>query len=454
MKYPGEESSVLEFKREVPKNDQIIKTVIGFCNQKGGEIVIGVDNDGTIVGVPEEAVTQLREYLDKSIYDATYPAIIPRIFSQRFGEKIVVFIRVSEGMNKPYHIKAEGIRKSTYIRIGRTTSLAKPETIDELKWQSRPGSMSYDAMAVYDATIGDLDFDKFETFLKSRRHVPKGPINIQELLRAYYLITEERGYEYPTVAGILLFGKDPQRFLPEAFTVCTEYSGLEGRNVLSHINCMGTLFEQYFKAYTFVIDRLAYSFTIAGMKREEILEIPEVAIREAIVNAIVHRNYHISASIKISIYGNRVEIFSPGDFPGQLTQDNLRCGISYIRNNVITRVFQEIGYIEKLGSGITAIFESFEKRGLEEPQVAEGANFVKAILPRSSAKTKNSEVFSDDELQRILRLFKTSSELSMSDIIEQTRLNRATAGRRVASLVENGLIKKIGKGKATRYLLI
>lgn len=453
MKYPCQESATIEFKRELPKNDQIIKTVVGFCNQKGGEIILGVDNDGTIFGVPEEKVSQLLEYLDKSIYDATAPAIVPRIFSQRFGEKLVVIIKVSEGMNKPYYIKAEGIKKGTYIRLGRTTSLAKPETIEELKWQSRPRSLSYDSMPVYDATMDDMDVEKFRDFLTLRRHAPKGPINIEELLRSYFLITDERGYTYPTVAGIMLFGRDPQRFLPEAFIICSEYSGTSGRNVLATVNCMGSLFEQYFKAYKFVTDRLTHSFTIEGPRRKEILEVPEVAIREAIVNAVIHRNYHISAPSKVSLYDNRIEIFSPGDFPGQLTPDTLRCGISYIRNYAITKVFHEIGYIEKLGSGLNALFESYEERGLEEPSVAEGINFVKATLPRPSAKRSSTKEAMDEDLQRIIRLFKTAAELSIGDVIENAHINRASAGRRIALLVEKGILRKIGKGKGTRYAL-
>lgn len=453
MKYPCQESAIIEFKRELPKNDQIIKTVVGFCNQKGGEIIIGVDNDGTIVGVPEEKISQLLEYLDKSIYDATAPAIVPRIFSQRIGEKLVVIIRVSEGMNKPYYIKAEGIKKGTYIRLGRTTSLAKQETIEELKWQSRPRSLSYDSMPVYDATMDDLDVEKFRDFLTLKRHAPKGPTNVEELLRSYFLITDERGYTYPTVAGILLFGRDPQRFLPEAFIICTEFSGMGGRTALATINCVGSLFEQYFRSYKFVTDRLTHSFTIEEPRRKEILEVPEVAIREAIVNAVIHRNYHISAPSKISLYDNRIEIFSPGDFPGQLTQDTLRCGISYIRNYAITKVFHEIGYIEKLGSGLNALFESYEERGLEEPSVNEGINFVKYVLPRPSAKREIVKETIDEDLQRIIRLFKTAVELSIGDIIEHTRMNRASAGRRISFLVKEGVLKKIGKGKGTRYAL-
>ncbi len=350
MKYPRKKSSTIEFKRELPKNDQIIKTVVGFCNQKG------------------------------------------------------------------------------------------------------PRSFSYDSMPVYDATIDDLDFEKFRDFLTLRRGGAKGPIAIEDVLRSYYLITEEQGYTYPTVAGILLFGKDPQRFLAESYIICTEYSGIAGRTVLSAISCLGSLFDQYFKAFRFVTDRLAYSFTIEGPKRKEILEVPEIALRETIVNAIIHRNYHISACTKIGLYDDRIEIFSPGDFPGQLTTETLRCGISYIRNYAITKVFHELGYIEKLGSGLTMLFESYEERGLEEPQVIEGPNFVKCILPRPSNKRTSSEK-TDDHTRHILRLLKATHELSIGDIVQQAMIPRTTAGRRIAELMSQGLIEKTGKGKSTRYRL-
>ncbi len=453
MRYPAEESSTLEFKKEVPHNDHVIRTIVGFCNQKAGELIIGVDNRGIIHGIPEEKITAILEHLDKLIYASTTPTIIPRIYYQRIGDKLLLIIKISEGMSKPYYITKEGIEKGTYIRLGRTTMQAKPETIEELKWQTRPRTLSYDSMPVYHAKLDDLDTEKFREFLSLRRFAPKEIITIDKLLRSYNLIVDEHGYQYPTVAGILLFGKDPQRFFPEAYIISTEFKGIAGREALSTINCVGTLFDQYYKAYSFVTERLSHSFTIKGRRRKEMLEVPEVALRETIVNAIIHRNYHINAPTKIALYDNRIEVFSPGDFPGQLPQENLRSGISYIRNYAITKVFHEIGYSEKLGSGLNALFESYEERGLEEPHIIEGANYVKYILPRPSTKVRATEATLDDESRRILKLLKTTTDVRMSDIIEQLQIQRSTAGRRIAQLVKEGLIQKIGKGKGTRYRL-
>src|ERR1700722_19239151 len=116
MKYPGFESSILEFKRSIPENDQIIKTVIGFCNRNGGKLIIGVEPDGTIVGVPESEIQKVIEYINKSIFEASSPPIIPAIYSQRIGEQTLLIIEVSSGMNKPYYRKSDGLEKGTYVR--------------------------------------------------------------------------------------------------------------------------------------------------------------------------------------------------------------------------------------------------------------------------------------------------------------------------------------------------
>ena len=108
MKYPGAESSTLEFKRTLPENDQIIKTIIGFCNRDGGRLIVGVQPDGTITGVPEEEIQKVMEYANKSIFEASSPPIIAGFHSQRIGDKTLLIIEVSSGMNKPYYRKSEG----------------------------------------------------------------------------------------------------------------------------------------------------------------------------------------------------------------------------------------------------------------------------------------------------------------------------------------------------------
>lgn len=444
MKYPESESQVLELKGSIPQNEQIVKTIIAFCNGTGGRLVLGVSDDGHIVGIDEDKMIQMMEWVEKSIYEASSPPIIPKVLSQRINDKVILIIEVSSGMNKPYYRSVEGLEKGTYVRLGRSTVRASFEMIEELKWQSR--GLSYDVMPIYQAKEEDLDKNKILTFLQQRQ-INADVAVTQEVLKSYKIIYEEHSRIFPTVAGILLFGKTPQYWLSESMIICTHFSGTSGREAIATRDCAGTLFEQFKEAYSFIISRLNRSFTIRGPKREEVLEVPEVAVRELLLNAIIHRNYHIRAPSKVAIYEDRIEIFSPGSFPTPFP--NLRMGLTDVRNMVICNVFREADYIEKLGSGFIAVFESYSKRELANPEIINGDNFVKCILPRFGFGSQELV----DEKQKVLWLFTPNSILSVSDIISALHLPRSTASRYLSELARDQKLEKSGIGKGTRYRL-
>lgn len=450
MNYPKQESATVELKEALPKNDQIIKTIIGFCNQNGGKLIVGVKNNGRIIGVPESEINQALEYLEKSIYEASAPPIIPQVYAQRIGDAILLIIEVSSGMNKPYYLKSEGLDRGAYIRVGRSTVRATPDMIEELKWQSR--GKSYDATPAYHATLRDLNMKRVDDFLT---RLGKKQANARDtLMQSYYIVADEHAHHYPTVAGLLTFGNDPQKFLPQAFIICTHFSGISGRTALATRDCTGTLMEQFAQASDFIESRLNKSFVIKKRKREDTLEIPPEALREMLVNAIAHRNYHIQAPIKIAIFENRVEIFSPGNFPGPLVQENLCAGLTYIRNIALAKILRRSGLVESLGTGFRTLFESYEKANLPTPQVVEGEGFVKVILPRKplhpTRTTKRKELPDRFESQ-ILNLLSLADTITMADIIKQTGLTRATAGRKISQLVKEKSLKKRGVGRNTQY---
>lgn len=443
VRYPEMESSLLEFKKEVPKNDQIIKTIIGFCNQKGGKLVLGVADDRTIVGLPESMVEHLLESLDHAIYEACHPTIIPVISQQRFGDKTIIVISVSSGMNKPYYRKSEGPHQGTYIRIGRSTVKATPEIIEELKWQSH--NIDFEKLPVYSADVKSLDETLVQKFLNSRRNHAEATVS-EEILRSYSFIVEEHHKVYPTHAGLLLFGKDPQFYLSEAMIICCHFKGVEGREAIASVDCVGALFNQYHQAHNFIMSRLFHSFSIRGMRREEKLEIPEVAFREALLNILIHRNYHHPAPSKIFIYDDRLEFFSPGNFWGPIKSDQLLKGITYLRNPAICKVFREVGLVEKMGTGFIQIFQSYEKWGLPKPQIIEGENFVKCILPRPY----HQKVLGPQEPD-ILSMFYAQDEITIHDVMSKYSVSRATAQRWLHALVAEEKIDRIGKTRNIRY---
>jgi ATP-dependent DNA helicase RecG len=163
----------------------------------------------------------------------------------------------------------------------------------------------------------------------------------------------------------------------------------------------------------------------------------------------VHRNFHIQAPIKIAIFDNRVEVFSPGNLPGPINAQNLLCGLTYIRNVAIAKLFRHLGFTETLGSGFLTIFESYRARELPLPEVIEGENYVKYILPRQSRK-EHPEILGvtdlEIDLRRILNLFAVSAGITISNVMQKLKVSRATAGRRLAALVQQKLIKRVGNG--------
>jgi ATP-dependent DNA helicase RecG len=181
------------------------------------------------------------------------------------------------------------------------------------------------------------------------------------------------------------------------------------------------------------------------MLRKEKLEIPEVAFREALLNLIVHRNYHLPSPSKIVIYDDRIELFSPGNFWGPLKTDQLLKGITYLRNPAICKVFRELGLVEKMGTGFIQIFKSYEDWGLEKPQVIEGDNFVKCILPRPRLQ-QISKIEND-----ILSMFYCDTEISIIDVMNKFSVSRATAQRWLKELLDQRVIQRIGKTRNVRY---
>lgn len=444
VRYPEMESVFLEFKREVPKNDQIIKTIIGFCNQKGGKLILGVADDRTIIGLSEVEVERLLESLDHMIYEACHPTVIPIISQQRIGNKTIVIISVSSGMNKPYFRKSEGIHRGVYIRIGRSTVKATPEIIDELKWQSH--NIDFEKLPVYQAKIENIDEKLVQKFLDSRKNHAKTKVS-EDVMRSYSLTIEEHHQKYPTHAGLLLFGENPQLYISEAMIICCHIKGTEGRDAIASLDCVGTLLNQYHQAHQFILSRLFHSFIIRGMVRDEKLEIPEVAFREALLNLLIHRNYHLPAPSKILIFDDRLEFFSPGNFWGPIKSDQLLRGITYLRNPAICKVFREIGLVEKMGTGFIQIFHSYEKWGLPVPQIIEGENFVKCILPRPSLQKESTTYPTPD----ILNLFYEKDAITIHDVMSKFSISRATAQRWLTRLVLEEKIQRIGKTRNIHY---
>lgn len=449
MKLNIKESSIVEFKSQFPEKGQLAKTCIAFCNHYGGRLFIGVKDNGEVLGLPEEEIEEKMEFLGQFIYQTCSPPIVPQLYSMNHEGLIILVIEVSPGINKPYFLTKEGVGNGTYIRVGRSNLKASAESIQELQWKSQ--GVSFDALPCYQTEKSQLEKSNINQGLGIRSE--KREVDQSNLLKSLNILVNEHGREYVSNGGVLLFHPSPQDYFSEAFIICTRFKGMSGREALHTQDMEGTIYRQIEGAIQFVTENIGHSYRIDSIARKEQLRLPLEAIREAIINAIIHRNYNHNAPLKVAIYQNRVEVFSPGGFPGPILPEQYEDGLSYIRNPIIAKVLRRSGYVEKLGSGLSTIFKSCRTMGLVEPEVIDGGNYVKVVLYMDQVKETASESDLDTDLKTLLQFVQKHEKVNVGDLIKVNSCSRATIVRRLNALLSLNKIEKNGKGRGVTYRL-
>jgi ATP-dependent DNA helicase RecG len=323
---------------------------------------------------------------------------------------------------------------------------------------------SWDSRAEEDATIDDLDKDAIQQFLNKLNSVGRRAVPVDEdpivSLRKLRLIENDK----PTRAAILLLGREPKRFYPSAYIKAGRFKSLT--TIVDDKEFFGTLFQQMEHAMSWFQDRLETRLVIGKPKegvslvqREEIWQYPLVALREAIANAVCHRNYLSGAATTIRLYDDRLEIWNPGSLPVDLhAEDLLRVHDSYAPNRLIAESFFNTGVIERWGTGTLMIAQLLEQHGLPAPNfdVTSPHTFRLTIFDASTKLLSKLQTMklSERQLQAMLYLLKADT-LSNSEYQNLFNASRATASRDLAELVSKGLILKEGStGKGTIYRLI
>ncbi len=253
---------------------------------------------------------------------------------------------------------------------------------------------------------------------------------------------------FPTIAGVLLFSDTPNKYIPEAHVICTRFAGTQGRNIIQTEEINGSIGKQIDVSFNLVANWIKRNYKLEGARLKAHTLIPEVALREVITNALVHRKYTIHGAIKIALYDDHLEIFSPGNFPGHININNLGEGITHLRNPIIGRMAHKMGIIEKLGSGIKMIFDSCRTSKIVAPTFSEDGDYVKVVF---EFKTVKNERKPDEEV--LLDYFKTKPVLNIHEMIDHLDLSKNTTFKVLHKLIDQGLVKRIGKGRNTRYTL-
>jgi predicted HTH transcriptional regulator len=453
------ESRRLEFKERLPKGNQLSRTAVAFANGAGGKIVLGVkDSPREIIGISENKLFTLEERINSSIFDQCTPAIVPEVYIQSAAEKTLLVVEIFPGSNKPYYIKKRGKHNGTYVRIGSSNRKASLEMIEELERRRR--KVSFDSLPVYDLSPDEIDLKRFERAFKER----SGKRLKGDLIKNLGLFHTERDRSYPKNAAILLSDSQARKqYLPYAKIECARFKGSERRVFLDQATIDEPIFASIEPCMTFIKKNIALGSTIGEIYREDRWEYPMEAIREALINAVIHRDYSILGSdIKVAIYDDMLEITSPGPLPDLLSLEELGTGRSEIRNRVLAPIFKDMKLIEAWGSGIQkmktdlkdypeidlALIEAghtfqvqFVKKEKVKAESGPGQGRVRAESGQSRGRVK-AESQPESMQGRILEAF-ASGPLSKAEISDSLGMKRVTGylNRIVRELLSEGQIE-------------
>jgi predicted HTH transcriptional regulator len=430
------EGKTLEFKRDLSSPDHVLRTLIAFANTSGGTLLLGVeDRTRSVRGV--EDPLGLEERLANLISDCIIPTLVPTVEFLSWRKTQVLAVEVAQSGVRPYHLKKEGAVQGVYVRVGSTNRRADPALISEMK--RSVGLRTYDEEPVVRADSEEIDFRAAsESFAPHRKLRPAD-------LETLNLVVKEGRKTFPSVGGILLFGKNPAAHFPDVWLQCGRFIGVDRAKIADTSEHRESLTRLPERGLEFIRKHASKSWEIRGLKRSEEWNVPLPALREAIVNAVVHADYSRSGGpIRVACFDDRIEVESPGLLPFGLQPADMLQGVSVIRNRVIARVFKEIGLIEQWGSGVQRMLSLCREAGLADP-VFEEVGFRFRVTFGLKREHKTSYDKKDSAILKLLR--DNSDGLSTAAIAKAMALTTRTIRTRLVALKDKGVVAVLGQGK-------
>lgn len=387
----GEDSSV-EFKRDVVTNHDLAKEIVSLLNVAGGTILLGVEDDGSISGITRD---RLEEWVADLCRTKIEPPIIPHLSRARNVEpgKDVLAVRVPVGPDKPY-ARVHDQRRTYFVRVGSTCREASREELERMFQAS--GRVQYGLKPVPGAAFADLDWRRLRDYLVRVLQGSAPEYDDSEawekLLINLDLMTEANGLRVPTIDAVLLFGTGPKRFLPQSGVraICypetqPSYATQADEDLKGPLAPLcaadGSLVESGLveQALAFVQRNTRPTAYLDGGRRIDRTEYPQEVVREAIVNALVHRDYSIAGSdVSLTIFSDRLEVASPGRLPNTVTVEGMKAGLRYARNQNLVNVMRDYRYVDFRGMGVREkiIPGMRQHNGTEPDLLAEEARFI------------------------------------------------------------------------------
>ena len=446
------ESETLEFKESTGEWKEIIKTISAFSNTKGGYILIGVSDKGTIKGV--QVGKKTIEDLTNKIKENTDPKIFPEISVKNTRKGKLILIKVRENKSKPVFAFDRA-----YKRVGKSTLKVTSEEIRKMAIENKKNY--WDEQICEGATLENIDEKQIKWYLERRaeiRRVKKPEkMDLKTLLINIKSAKEINKKIKITNAGVLFFAKYPQRFILQSQLRLARFAGQTStRDFLDRLDCSGTLREMVESAENFIKKTIKfYGFrTEFNFRRIDKMEYPLKALREAIINAIIHRNYEEPADTRVLIFNNRIEVVNPGGFPEGVTPENPK---HVPINPLLCQLMYDVGFIEKYGTGIFMMREICKEYGIPEPNYEISDVETKLIFQSGGKAVVISEIEKygvelNERQKKALKYVFKEGYITNKIYVDINKVSSKTASLELKDLMQKRLLIVQGKGRATKYV--
>ncbi len=437
------ESETVEFKTSFDK--EVLEASGAFANTKGGAILIGISDKAQVKGIQigKETVKDWANQISQS----TEPRIIPEIEIGTIDGKNIAVIRIKEFPIKPVSVKGRCFR-----RVGSGNRVMQAHEIAEMHFQST--GMSWDRLPVANASVDEIDLEKVKQYIESAKNAGRKRISGGErplqVLEKLELIKDGKA----TWAAVLLFYKHPQRFLSQAMIHCGRFKG--ETIVIDDRMIEGPIIEQIEEAMDFIRKNLNVRFVMTGKPaREEVWDYPLEALREAVINAVCHRDYTVPSNTEVKIYDDKLIVWNPGGLPLGLTVEDLyKPHPSVLRNKGIGGIFYDMGLIEQWGSGIEKMREACVKAGIPEPKFEE---------PQGLRVIFRKDIYTEEYLRKLgmnerqikaVIYVKMNERITNQEFQKLLNVSKRTATNDLEDLAQKDLFEKVGtRGRGTFYKL-
>jgi ATP-dependent DNA helicase RecG len=447
----------LEFKRSLAEVETGVRAAAAMVNTDGGHVLFGVRDDGTILGV--EIGAQSKERVVRAITDNTDPTLYPSVEYVELDGRTVIVVTVPGSKDRPYLVRGRA-----YKRVGAADVQMSRAEYERLLLERQ--HVEFDRQLVERASYADLDEAKLAWYIRQRaeRRGVRVPATFpQETLLNLGALAEEGGELVPTKGGLLFFGRDPQRFIPQSEVRIARFKGTTMGHFIDSADLRGTLPEMIDESERFIRRNTRVAAKVVGFKRREISEYPYEAVREAICNAVCHRDYFMDGStVRIMIFDDRIEVNSPGSLPPGVTVENIDRK-HVLRNKLIANYLYDIYYIEKWGTGITKMRRLMREHGLAEPVFEELGSFfavtfygpgerILDLIPEEGVVDLQELGLNERQIETLRLMVNEGREMTNAMYQELFEVSRRTATRDLGALVRTGWVRQRGTGKSTRYV--